>query len=75
MKQHKLCVMDKTGDSEIAFNPTDADQVAKAQAKFDELTKGNHLAFRKSADGKDEIVRSFDPNAEETVFMPPLVGG
>jgi hypothetical protein len=52
-------VMDRTGDSRHSFNSHDAQEVAKAEGVL-------------RAD--DCRIRSFDPNVEETVFFPRLVG-
>jgi hypothetical protein len=32
-------------------------------------------AYEKTGEGDGRIVRSFDPNREETLFRPRLVGG
>ena len=67
-------VMDRTGGSRHHFDPNDAQEVAKAERRFYELTNRLH---RRGATGPGRVsqIRSFDPNAEETVFFPKLVGG
>jgi len=66
-------VMDPTGDSRHHFNPHDAQEVAKAERRFYELT---HVGFTAAArTGPGQVSRSFDPSTEETVFFPRLVGG
>ena len=68
-------VMDHTGDTRHHFNPADAQAVAEAEARFMELTGAGFTAAKRLGDGKSEVVRSFDPTAEETLFIPRLQGG
>jgi hypothetical protein len=68
-------VMDRTGDSRHPFNPNDAQELAKAEQRFYELTKVGFTAAIRTGPGQVCQIRSFDSNAEETVFFPRLVGG
>lgn len=68
-------VMDSTGDSRYVFNPDDARELAKAERRFYELTDVGFTAAVRTGPGQVSQMRSFDPNAEETVFLPRLVGG
>ncbi|WP_027576042.1 hypothetical protein [Bradyrhizobium sp. WSM1743] len=68
-------VMDRTGDSRHFFNPDDARELAKAERRFYELTNAGFTATVRTGPGQVSQMRSFDPNAEETVFFPRLVGG
>jgi hypothetical protein len=73
---HFQIVMNFNGDTRHEFDPADLSSLAIAEARFHELTgKG----FRAVALGKDgapgELVRKFDPQAEQTLFIPQLVGG
>jgi hypothetical protein len=68
-------VMDHTGDTRHHFDPADARAVAEAEARFMELTGAGFTAAKRLGDGKSEVVRSFDPTAEETLFIPRLQGG
>ena len=68
-------VMDHTGDTRHCFNPNDAQALAKAENRFKELTGAGFTAAVRTASGEISKVRSFDPNAEETLFFPRLVGG
>ena len=67
-------VMDRTGDSRHAFNPRDAQERAKAEQRFYELTKVGFTAAVRTGPGQVSQIRSFD-SGEETVFFPRLVGG
>jgi hypothetical protein len=68
-------VMDRTGDSRHSFNPNNAEELAKAEQRFYELTKVGFIAAVRTGAGQVSQIRSFDPNAEESVFFPRLVGG
>jgi hypothetical protein len=68
-------VMDHTGDTRHHFEPADARAVAEAEARFMELTGAGFTAAKRVGDGKSEVLRSFDPTAEETLFIPRLRGG
>jgi len=68
-------VMDRTGDSRHSFNPNDAQELAKAEQRFHELTKVGFTAAVRTGPGQVSRIRSFDPNQQETVFFPRLVGG
>ena len=73
---HLQIIMDSKGDTRHEFDPADLSSLAAAEARFQELTgKG----FRAVVLGKDgapgELVRKFDPRAEQTLFIPQLQGG
>jgi len=68
-------VMDHTGDSRHSFNPNETQELAKAEQRFYKLTKVGFTAAVRTGLGQVSQIRSFDPNAEETVFFPRLVGG
>jgi hypothetical protein len=68
-------VMDHTGDTRHMFNPADARAVAEAEKRFQQLTGAGFTAAKRLGDGKSEVLKSFDPTAEETLFIPRLQGG
>lgn len=68
-------VMDRTGDRRHHFDPNDARELAKAEQRFYELTGAGFTAAVRTSAGQASRLQSFDPNAEETVFFPRLVGG
>ena len=72
---HLQIVMDTSGDTRHQFDPKDARAVAEAEKRFRELTGGGFIAAKRTGHGTSELVRQFDPNAQETVFIPRLVGG
>lgn len=68
-------VMDHTGDSRHQFDSKNAAAVAEAEKRFKELTGVGFTAAERTGPGTSKLVRSFNPNAEETVFIPRLKGG
>jgi hypothetical protein len=67
--------MDHTGDTRHQFDPADAAAVAEAETRFKMLTGAGFTAAKRLNCGKSEVLRSFDPTAEETLFFPRLKGG
>ena len=68
-------VMDHTGDSRHSFDPANSEGVKDAEKRFAELTGSGFTAAERRGNGEATITRSFNPNAEETLFFPRLVGG
>ena len=68
-------VMDHTGDTRHHFDAKDLKAMAEAEHRFKALTGNGFTAATRQASGDVSLARSFDPNAEETVFYPRLVGG
>jgi hypothetical protein len=68
-------VMDRTGDTRHEFDPADREAVAEAERRFKALTGAGFTAAKRVGNGTSELIRSFDPAAEETIFIPRLKGG
>lgn len=68
-------VMNHSGDTRHTFDAKDAKAVEKAEKRFKELTGRGFTAAIRTASGEAALARSFDPTAEETLFIPRLVGG
>jgi hypothetical protein len=68
-------IMDHTGDSRHLFNPADAAAAAEAAERFKMLTGAGYIAAKRAGSGTSELIRKFDPTAEETLFIPRLQGG
>jgi hypothetical protein len=49
--------------------------VAGAERRFAELIEAGFIAAKRTGNGTSELMRRFDPSAQETVFIPRLVGG
>ena len=71
----KQIVMDATGDTRHEFDPADAEAVSDALARFKALTAAGFTAAVRRDAGTSELIREFDPTADETVFFPRLRGG
>jgi hypothetical protein len=69
-------VMDRSGDTRHEFDVTDARAVGLAERRFKELTGKGFRAVALTKDGdQGRLVGRFDPNVEETLFIPQLQGG
>ena len=68
-------VMDRSGDTRHNFDANDADALLEAEERFIELTGVGFTAVVRTASGEAVVKRTFDPNAEEALFFPRLVGG
>ena len=68
-------VMDRSGDTRHEFDAADSKALAEAERRFKELTGAGFTAAVRERAGEVKLVRSFDQAAEETVFIPRLVGG
>lgn len=71
-----LQVMDSSGHSSHAIDPSDRFSVEKASALFAELLAKGYTAAERPSDGKGDstVTRSLNPQAE-TVLYPRLKGG
>ena len=57
------------------FRCEERGRALKAEKRFRELTGAGFTAAVRTASGEAVVKRTFDPNAEETLFYPRLVGG
>jgi hypothetical protein len=72
---HTQVVMDASGDTRHQFDAGDQAAVAEAEKRFMELTGAGFTAAKRTGSGTSELIRKFDPTAEETLFIPRLIGG
>ena len=69
----KFQILDHTGHTTIDF---DKSNVSEAMAKFNEIVAaGPTAATRKAGDKDYTVTKSFDPTADETLFVPRMQGG
>jgi hypothetical protein len=68
-------VMDHTGDTRHEFDPNNSEAVKKAERRFKKLTGLGFTPAERTGQGTSKVVRKFNPNAEETIFIPRLSGG
>jgi len=69
-----LSGMDSTGDTKVAWDKDNPDEVAAAKAMFERLKGKGYLAYSKKGDSREQI-RAFNPGLEQIVMKPQLVGG
>lgn len=74
--RHTLRILDKTGDTQLTWDPTNVEEVASVREKFNEIVKGlGFLAYTVPTDGSQgEVIREFDPE-HSTVLTPQMQGG
>ena len=65
------------GDDRIVWDRRFKDQIEEAKKQFQELIKLGYLAFLVKSDGKksDRQIFKFDPDLEEVIMLPAIVGG
>ena len=69
----KFYVMDYSGHSTVEFSK---DETTEAMEKFNEIVAtGSTAATRKAGDKDYTVTKSFDPTADETLFVPRMQGG
>jgi len=69
-------VMDRSGDTRHEFDVADAKALQRAEERFRELTGSGFRAVALSGDGSPgKLLRKFDPEVEQTLFIPQLQGG
>jgi len=69
-------VMDRSGDTRHEFDTADSRSVALAEKRFRELTGKGFRAVALAKDGgPGRLIGKFDPQVEQTLFIPQLQGG
>ncbi len=72
----RMQVLDRTGHTEIVWDPTKMIDVDIARAAFDEAIKKGYSAFRvEGEDQRGARISTFDPKAAKIMLVPQLVGG
>jgi hypothetical protein len=71
-----LNVIDTTGDTELSWNPNNADEVEMIRKTFNKYKRKNYLAYKAKKGGKKgKLINEFDPQAGKIIMVPPIVGG
>jgi hypothetical protein len=70
-------IMDPSGHSTFAFDPSNKADLAKAERRFNELVSKGYTPAYHQGQGTHRVPadRVFDPSADETIFVPALRGG
>ena len=72
----ELSVLDQTGDTKVAWDSENDDEIATARRTFNDLRGKGYLAFRVNKQGdKGQEMREFDPEAEKIILAPQMRGG
>jgi hypothetical protein len=75
----KLRVLDSTGDTVLDWDVDDNEAVREAELLFRRLVDDERrMAFARPAGGTAadaELIRAFDPSAEEILMVKPIQGG
>ncbi len=71
----KFYVMDQTGHSTFEFDKNE-EAIGEAMATFKALVGAGHVAAtRKTGTTDYTVTKTFDPTADETLFVPHMMGG
>jgi hypothetical protein len=71
-------IVDQTGDSTLTWSRDDERSVVAAAEMFTRLAAEKRIAFARAVGApanEAELVRHFDPEAEEIIWVRPVVGG
>jgi hypothetical protein len=71
-------IVDETGDTTLTWSREDEASVVAAAEMFTRMAARKHLPFARSAGApasEAELVRHFDPDVEEIVWVRPVQGG
>jgi hypothetical protein len=71
----KFEILDQSGHSTEVFDKADKVSMEAAEKRFTELTGKGFRAAEKKGDGKHDVGKTFNPDANDMVFVPPLAGG
>jgi hypothetical protein len=75
-KQPNTSGTNRFGDTRHEFDAADAKAIALAEERFRELTGSGFRAAALSGDGSPgRMLSKFDPQVEQTLFIPHLQGG
>ena len=71
----ELRILGKGGDMRISWNSENEIEVAAAKETFEKMIKQGWSAFKEKIGIKGEKIKTFDPDAERIVLIPPISGG
>jgi len=73
---HTLRILDRTGDTAVAWTPGVKTEEEAAEKQFDLFRAQGYAMFAAEAPGKQkEQIRKFDPKQFEIVAVPQFQGG
>lgn len=71
----EMRVLGKGGDLRISWNSENEREVAVAKETFEKWVRDGWSAFRDKLGVKGDKIKTFDPDAERIVLIPPVAGG
>jgi hypothetical protein len=75
----RYIIMDASGHSTFKFDRQNQMALVEAERRFNELVGKGYLPAEVKGEGKHHVAnkgsRSFNPEVEETIFIPALKGG
>jgi hypothetical protein len=74
----KMRILDSTGDTVVEWDASSEPLTRRAEAIFKRQSLSCQMAFARHSGGTAEEVeriRSFDPTAEEIIWVRPIQGG
>jgi hypothetical protein len=68
--------LDRSGDTKLIWDRSNADEVAAARKMFDDLRAKQFTAYKTTDGGKKgDVITRFDETAERIIMVPRMVGG
>lgn len=72
----ELAEMNATGDTKVVWSANNRDEVDNARRTFDDLRAKGFVGYSVKKNGdKNEVIHTFDAEAERIIMAPPMVGG
>lgn len=71
-------VLNSSGDTTIAWDTLDTASLDQAEAIFEKLAGERKIPFARAAGAQAEEtvqIKTFDPSAEEIIWIRPITGG
>ncbi|MGD0219172.1 MAG: hypothetical protein ABSC73_01735 [Acidimicrobiales bacterium] len=71
-------ILDQNGDTAVSWDVCDPPSLRRAEALFADLSSRHNLAFARAFGApasKTDLLKTFDPNAEEIIWVRPIQGG
>lgn len=65
----------RVGDVKIAWDSENEKEITVAREIFDKRITEGWTAFRDKMGVKGDKIRTFDPDAERIILIPPISGG
>ena len=74
--KHEMNILGQEGHTCCTWDPSNPESVSAANETFEGLRSQGYRAAAMNADGSTgSFVESFDPSAENILFVLPVVGG